>query len=157
MNGKALEALNEAEAMYPGIFDKHKSVSFVLQTQHFIELVKANKSEEAILYGRKVLKNSYNDKSCKQIQQICTLLCYPDPFNCPLSYLVEPAYAESVVDQLNKAILDYTIVDKKVCEKSNLETLLNHLEVLRKELRSSNNNIGKIFSVKEFMKNPECI
>lgn len=157
MNGQPLEALKQTEIMYPGIFEKHKNISFMLQTQHFIELVKTNKSEEAIIYGRKVLKNSYNDSSCKYIQQICTLLCYPDPFNCPLSYLVEPVHAESVVDELNKAILEYTILEKNVWERSNLETLLKHLEELRKELRSSNNNIGKIFSVKEFMKNSECI
>jgi hypothetical protein len=135
-----------------------RNAFFHLTVQQFIELVREEKSMEAIELAQTSLKQFHDqsDEQDKFLLDVTALLAYPDPKTSPVGHLLTTSQRETVADIINTAMLEHnaslssTMVQKPRNSKSVLEKLLVQLCRVQAEIRRRNDNKGEIFKLEHY-------
>ena len=135
-----------------------RNAFFHLTVQQFIELVREEKSMEAIELAQTSLKQFHDqsDEQDKFLLDVTALLAYPDPKTSPVGHLLTTSQRETVADIINTAMLEHnaslssTVVQKPRNSKSVLEKLLVQLCRVQAEIRRRNDNKGEIFKLEHY-------
>ncbi|KAM7519218.1 hypothetical protein LguiB_018180 [Lonicera macranthoides] len=148
-SGKINDAFDKLRQWHPQIFkDDTSAICFMLHCQKFIELVRVEKLEEAVAYGRIEFEKFFKLAEYDDLVKDCAaLLAYEQPQKSPVGYLLEESQREVVADAVNAVIL-LTNPDKKntqACVHSHLERLLRQLSACFLERRSLNGDQGEAF------------
>jgi hypothetical protein len=155
INGNILNAISLVKDLYPEILNI-SNVSFFLHTQHYVELIRNMQQTEALIYAKKYLNpfsegnydgdsgvasnrndsngfnsiingaanNHYNNE---ELRNILALIAYGDPFNGPLSYILDLKRRSEVAKCVNAAII---FVQADI-QNPPLETLVKQLSVVK--------------------------
>mmetsp|Transcript_35278 Transcript_35278/g.110231 ORF Transcript_35278/g.110231 Transcript_35278/m.110231 type:complete len:249 (-) Transcript_35278:1005-1751(-) len=146
---KAEEAIRER---FPSLLESKRRAKAFINGQKFIEMLLAERQEDAIMFARenlaKVLHESSTDvhmADCPEekqgrpptseivsyLEEVIGLLAYEDPANSPLSHLLSSEHRKKVADVVNTAILEH----ENVGSRSELEVLLKQLVACQDTLR----------------------
>lgn len=129
--GKIDDAFNKLREWYPQVFkDDSSAICFMIHCQKFIELVRVDKLEEAVAYGRVEFEKFFKLEELGDLLKDCAaLLAYEKPQDSPVGYLLEDSQREVVADAVNAAILmtNPEIKNSQECLHSQLEKLLRQL------------------------------
>ncbi|XP_076897367.1 ran-binding protein M homolog [Bidens hawaiensis] len=158
-DGKIDAAFAKLQEWYPQtVEDDTSAICFMLHCQKFIELVRGERLEEAVDYGRTQLKKFHSLKHCQDLVKDCgALLAYEDPKKSWVGYLLEEWQRENVADAVNAIILSTNpeVEDRWRCLHSYLERLLRQLSACCFEKRVLNGNEGEVFHLRRLLaKNP---
>lgn len=82
-------------------------VSFMIDSQYFIELVRSHRQTDALLFGQEVLQKylRFDSPFAAMMRDISSLLAYQHPENSPLSSLLNQERRETVASIINSAIM----------------------------------------------------
>eukprot|EP00357_Protocruzia_adherens_P037239 CAMPEP_0115017742 /NCGR_PEP_ID=MMETSP0216-20121206/28324_1 /TAXON_ID=223996 /ORGANISM="Protocruzia adherens, Strain Boccale" /LENGTH=234 /DNA_ID=CAMNT_0002388669 /DNA_START=61 /DNA_END=765 /DNA_ORIENTATION=- len=118
-------AIDLVNNLNPEVLDKNSGLYFSLEQQKFIELLKADKQEEALLFAQESLaqKAEENPEFLPELEKTMCLLGFNELSQSPMSHLVENSQRQKVASELNAAILDSFCLQKD----SILPTLLKLL------------------------------
>lgn len=148
-SGEIGDAFTKLREWYPQIVqDGTSAICFLLHCQNFIELVRAGKLEEAVLYGRTEFEKFYKLGDYDDLVKDCAaLLAYEQPQKSSVGYLLGDSQREVVADAVNAMILSMnpSVKDSKDCLHSCLERLLRQLNACFLEKRSLNGDQGEGF------------
>ena len=107
IDGDILLAMNELQKNHSNCLENRKDILFQLKYYRFIQMIQTESLEDTIMYGR----NNFpaNDPQVisnqKILEDIFSLLAYPDPTNSPVSYLFSSEFREKLAESVNGAIL----------------------------------------------------
>eukprot|EP01102_Stenamoeba_stenopodia_P002199 TRINITY_DN11980_c0_g1_i1.p1 TRINITY_DN11980_c0_g1~~TRINITY_DN11980_c0_g1_i1.p1 ORF type:complete len:423 (-),score=89.33 TRINITY_DN11980_c0_g1_i1:31-1299(-) len=107
--GQIDKAIKMIESLYPDLLQRNSAVIFSLKCQKFIEMIKTSPVEETMLFGQRELYPFYKERVQDRsfIDEVFSLLAYPDPERSPVSYLMDVKRRDAVMDIVNTAILEY--------------------------------------------------
>ena len=110
------------------------AASFLLHTQHFIELIRAGSQAEALFYGQNVLRRfgEVNGSLLETLRDVGALLAYENPHECPLSHLLSQDRRDHVAGVINSAIM----VSLREMARPSLETIVKQSTVAMNMLAS---------------------
>jgi len=139
--GKIEEAVLLTNKLYPELLTYDVQMSFYLQCQVFIELVRQRKTTQALKFAQDVLSVfGLKDKRFLDIlQEIVPLLAYDDPESSPIGTYMTERYREDIADRLNCAILAYL----KVSSNNSLHILMKQLTLVSDLLYNLNDSKSK--------------
>ncbi|KAI8891969.1 concanavalin A-like lectin/glucanase domain-containing protein [Globomyces pollinis-pini] len=144
LSGQVKEAVHTIESNFANFKQSFPIVYLQLKCLEFIEMIKQlfehkNDSQHMELDQQLTLKhlvqfgkslradyNHTNQNCLEAIEEICSLICYTDPFTSPLSYLLSPQIRQVIADSVNTALLKNQQLDPV----SPLEKLFRHSLVL---------------------------
>lgn len=155
-SGEIDEAFVKLRSWYPEIVQDDKSATcFLLHCQKFIELVRAGKLEEAVVYGRTQFEKFHSLPEFLCLLKDCAaLLAYEEPQNSAVGYLLEHSHREMVADNVNAMILSTNSAlnqPHSCCLHSYLERLLRQLSACYLERRSLNGDQGETFNLSKVL------
>lgn len=127
--GSIKEVIDAMIVVFPTVLQKHPDVLFKLMGQHFIELIRHRKMQEALEFAQKELRSfAKSDPAFENhFKEIFPLIAYEDPEASPLGECLSDAYKERVASSLNSAIL----VEKNLPAEASMEILIRYLTVAR--------------------------
>ncbi|KJE93196.1 hypothetical protein CAOG_04020 [Capsaspora owczarzaki ATCC 30864] len=118
--GDVENALAGCAVLYPGLFPQDKSkidrdtlrVLFLMQSQIYLELVRANDAVKAFellqnQLGEYAFLETHSTSYMEQLQDLAPLLAYSNPSSVPGGQLMNVQRRELVASALNTAILGY--------------------------------------------------
>eukprot|EP00051_Salpingoeca_urceolata_P001624 m.42554 g.42554 ORF g.42554 m.42554 type:complete len:413 (+) comp11555_c0_seq3:227-1465(+) len=114
--GKLAEAIAAVQQHYPTLLEKQPDLLFRLECQRFVELVSTQTAsgqqsdeglEQLMSFGRQLqaMCPADMDDGKQLLQEIFSLLAYPDPRVGPMAFVLDPARREPLAVALNSAIL----------------------------------------------------
>jgi len=142
--------MSELDRLYPSFLQKRKDILFKLLSQKFIEMIKRSPIEEAMIFGQTQLSEfaEQSEEYANILKDIFLLIAYTEPLECSNSYLLTSERRESIVNDLNCALLIY-------CNRPAtpvLEKVVRQSQVVLDEVVANNAGPGAIFvNVKEFI------
>ena len=111
MNGEIDKAISTIHTYHPECLKSREDILFQLKYYRFIQMILTDSPENTIKYGRENF--AYDDPQVIENQQILedifSLLAYPDPKNSPVSYLFSSSFREKLAKAINGAILGNTL------------------------------------------------
>lgn len=111
MNGKIDLAINALQQYHPECLEK-KEIQFQLKYHRFIQMIQFDTPDNTIQYGRQNF--SFNDPQVMEnqniLEDIFSLLAYPDPHKSPVAYLFSQKFREKLATAVNGAILGLFII-----------------------------------------------
>jgi hypothetical protein len=142
-DGQPDGAIDQVVDLNPEILEDRPDLLFRLKKQQFIELVSQGKSEDALEFAEQELAGRVDDDPAllQELESAMALLLFPDPFNNPLSYMLEPSYRKETADALNSAILSSETKDS-TCR---LPRLLSIMAWCQKECQKVSSNTCPVF------------
>jgi len=109
LDGQIDKATENIKKFYPVCLQSRKDIKFQLKYHRFIQMILTEPPETTILYGRKHF--SFDDpqviKNHAILEDVFSLLAYPDPRNSPISYLFSQQFREQLANAVNGAILEF--------------------------------------------------
>ena len=112
MNGEFDKAIDAVQVHYPEFLVNRKDIEFQLRYHRFIQMIQSATAEETIQYGRAHFV--YDDPQVIENQEILedvfSLLAYPEPENSPVSYLFSVSFRENLANVVNGAILGLSFI-----------------------------------------------
>jgi hypothetical protein len=107
VNGKIDEAINQINNINSEILEKNPSIHFELEKQKLIEIIKANKIEEAIAFAQNTLFpiTVNNPKLLSELEKIMSLLAYEDINNSPFKEVGKSDQLKKLSSIVNLQIL----------------------------------------------------
>eukprot|EP00005_Dracoamoeba_jomungandri_P003823 CAMPEP_0174256932 /NCGR_PEP_ID=MMETSP0439-20130205/6131_1 /TAXON_ID=0 /ORGANISM="Stereomyxa ramosa, Strain Chinc5" /LENGTH=227 /DNA_ID=CAMNT_0015339785 /DNA_START=17 /DNA_END=700 /DNA_ORIENTATION=- len=123
--GEILDAIKLTNELFPGVLEQNQEVRFKLLCQHFIELIRERKNQEALAFAQQELNCNCAENQKKALQNIFPLIAYENPETSPIGGCLSEVHREGVVNSLNSAILE----SKNLPKEPSLELLLRHLTV----------------------------
>jgi len=142
MSGEIVKGIELTQLHYPNVLQKNQKLMFLLRCAIFVELVRKGSAskdtdwlDEAMSVGQKLqdMYGSTNDEEQKaKLEMTFSLLAYSNPFNSPVSHLLDISARDSVASALNSAIL----VDQNESAIPALERVVNQSVVLLQELKN---------------------
>ncbi|KAK9049931.1 hypothetical protein SSX86_007556 [Deinandra increscens subsp. villosa] len=159
-DGEIDAAFSNLHQWYPKTVEEDTSaISLMLHCQKFIELVRAERLEEAMDYGRTRFEKFYSFTQYEDLVKDCAaLLAYEEPKKSSVGYLLGEWQRENVADAVNAMILSTNpeMKDHRSCLHSYLERLLRQLTACFLEKRLLNGNQGEAFHLRRVLlaKNP---
>eukprot|EP00316_Scyphosphaera_apsteinii_P012463 CAMPEP_0119320514 /NCGR_PEP_ID=MMETSP1333-20130426/52684_1 /TAXON_ID=418940 /ORGANISM="Scyphosphaera apsteinii, Strain RCC1455" /LENGTH=424 /DNA_ID=CAMNT_0007327253 /DNA_START=169 /DNA_END=1443 /DNA_ORIENTATION=+ len=150
LDGDICGARELCDRCYPHAMERNPNVTFLLHTQAFIELIRAQQPLEAVTYAQTHLAQyrSHMEASFPGLlQDAVALLAYDDPIrdDVPIRYLMRQEQRELVADALNSAVLA-ECGEESTCA---LERMLRQLVAVHHTLRDSNLGFGDSFRLCE--------
>jgi hypothetical protein len=140
MKGEIGVVINILQHSFPALFSQRDSLSIpTLFVLRFVELVLENKQALALEFARSsLIRFRYHripsaDGSSFQVRYVMGLLCYAEPENSPLNFLMTLEQRVITADLVNSALL----------ELSHIETV-TILEVLMKQLIASQTTLREL-------------
>ncbi|KAI8619023.1 CTLH/CRA C-terminal to lish motif domain-containing protein [Chytriomyces sp. MP71] len=134
MAGRIADAIAATNAAFPealaGATPDSVAVCFMLQTQQFIELVRASSaSTDALRFAQDELgQYGYlNPKYFDTLQDIVALIAYTDPYKSPVAHYLSHQRREEVATSLN----GFLLAQQNLPAETSLERLVRQATVLR--------------------------
>jgi len=153
LRGEIDEALKFILEYFPDI-NRYLDAMFSIHCQQFIELVKHRKLDDSIRFAQQMLSGFQFQLSPSQsslLQEALGLLAYEDPFNSPVSYLLQLQQRESVADLVNGYILLLELKGETQPSQSVLEILLRQLVVAQEISRERSGGVGEEFHLDTYI------
>ncbi|KAK6634209.1 Glucose-induced degradation protein 8-B [Polyplax serrata] len=119
-------AIQEATAMvnelHPELLDSDRYLYFHLQQLHLIELIRANKLEEALHFAQEQLSEAgeSDPNALAELERTLALLAFEEPLSSPFSDLLQPTHRQKIASELNAAILKMENRESTTPKLSNL-------------------------------------
>ncbi|GLV41372.1 Houki [Carabus blaptoides fortunei] len=106
-NGRIQEATALVNQLHPELLDNDRYLYFHLQQLHLIELIRADRVEEALAFAQSHLSEAgESDPSVlNELERTLALLAFEDPSASPFGDLLQPAHRQKVASEVNAAIL----------------------------------------------------
>jgi len=105
--GKITEAVELLNQLNPEILEKNEMLAFQLRQQQLIELIRAGETDTALQYAADNLAEQASTKPelLKELEETMSLLCFENPAESPLDFLLWDTQREAVADMANAAVL----------------------------------------------------
>nr|XP_002127838.1 glucose-induced degradation protein 8 homolog [Ciona intestinalis] len=102
----AVSMINE---MHPELLDNNRILLFYLQLQHLIELIRAEKMEDALEFAQTQLSERGEDspECLSDMERALALLVFDKPEESPFADLLLQSQRHKVWSRVNAAIMDY--------------------------------------------------
>ena len=101
--GEIKEAEKIINGAYPELLDDDHMLHFSLQIQHLIELIRASKIEEAVLFSQDDIVEKGDYPECHpELERAMGLMAYEKPEKSPFSDLLKPTYRLKVWTSVNE-------------------------------------------------------
>ncbi|KAA8495423.1 Ran-binding protein 10 [Porphyridium purpureum] len=151
LDGQIPEAIRAMSELEPAILEADSRIMFDLKCQHFVEMVRGRTvpTSNLIEFGRTELA-SFRDRGDYQderLKEVFSLLAYPDPTDCPVSYLLHTKRREPVASSLNVALL----TAQKRARSSILERAVSQIVIAQSEFSSKNTGSLALVSMRDFL------
>ena len=106
-DGNSDQAIEQVSDLNPQILEEHPELLFRLKKQHFIELVREGKMEEALQFAEEELAHRVenNHQLLQELEESMTLLMFESPEASPMARLMKLGHREKTASELNAAIL----------------------------------------------------
>jgi hypothetical protein len=106
-DGNPAEAIDQVVDVNPEIVEERPELLFRLKKQEFIELVKQNRTDDALQFAEKELARRVEGEEglLRELESAMALLMFEDPINSPLGHYLGDAYRQETADLLNASIL----------------------------------------------------
>eukprot|EP00775_Hariotina_reticulata_P006104 gene6104-6342_t len=106
-SGQVEEAIDKVNDLNPEILEEQHSLYFHLQQQRLIELIRQNKTEEALAFAQEYLAphGEENDAFLEELERTVALLAFADAKASPVGELMDVAQRQKTASELNAAIL----------------------------------------------------
>eukprot|EP00172_Hildenbrandia_rubra_P001386 Plantae.Rhodophyta-Hildenbrandia_rubra.ctg19277.p1 GENE.Plantae.Rhodophyta-Hildenbrandia_rubra.ctg19277~~Plantae.Rhodophyta-Hildenbrandia_rubra.ctg19277.p1 ORF type:complete len:486 (+),score=103.47 Plantae.Rhodophyta-Hildenbrandia_rubra.ctg19277:93-1460(+) len=144
-------ALEQVEEYYPDLLVDPSEIAFLLKTQKFLEMIRAKRDlTETLKYGQQslgVYRTEMKKKYAVSLQDILSLVAYPDPSEHPQRELLEQERRETVAEELNAAILNW----QSRPSRSILECVMQQTRLLLIEHRRSSNGAMSLLTFDDFV------
>lgn len=105
--GDVKTALVRAYTLSPELMSQSPELGFYVHQQQLIELIRADRIEEAILFAQEELgpKAELSAPLLAELERTMLLLAYPDLTQCPERELLSQAQRQRTASRLNAAVL----------------------------------------------------
>lgn len=105
--GSISSAISQLNTLNPDILEQKQELSYALQQQKLIEYIRNNDIESALQFARNELapRAAYNPQFLSSMENVMSLLAFPDIHHAPMSYLVSPHQRTALANMCNEAIL----------------------------------------------------
>lgn len=106
-SGNVEEAIEKVNDLNPEILDTNPQLSFHLQQQRLIELIRNGKVDEALDFAQEELapRGEENETFLEELERTVALLAFEDASNCPVGYLLDMSQRLKTASEVNAAIL----------------------------------------------------
>ncbi|KAK9831983.1 hypothetical protein WJX81_005914 [Elliptochloris bilobata] len=105
--GNVEEAIERVNDLNPEILEEKHQLSFHLQQQRLIELVREGRTEEALEFAQEYLapRGEEHPAFLGELERTVALLAFEDARSCPVADLMDIAQRQKTASELNAAIL----------------------------------------------------
>uniref|UniRef100_A0A7S3V0W9 B30.2/SPRY domain-containing protein n=1 Tax=Aplanochytrium stocchinoi TaxID=215587 RepID=A0A7S3V0W9_9STRA len=149
VNGKPLRALEMINKHFPDLEKDYKGDAFIhLYCQHFIELMRDDKVEDAVEYAREELSKyaNSNPEHMQLVSPILGLIAFRNADESPVARFLKPERKLFVADTINLVILESMFEESK---RSKLENCVINLAASKFIKKYSLGGRGPKFSVEK--------
>ncbi|KAK9803664.1 hypothetical protein WJX72_009435 [[Myrmecia] bisecta] len=114
-SGNVEEAIERVNDLNPEILEEKHQLSFHLQQQRLIELIRQGKTEEALEFAQEYLapRGEENPEFLEELERTVALLAFEDTKNSPVADLMDIAQRQKTASELNAAILSSQCQEKE--------------------------------------------
>ena len=135
--GDVQTALARAHALSPELLSQSPELGFHINQQQLIELIRADRIEEAIAFAQVELgpKAELSAPLLAELERTMLLLAYPDLSQCPERELLSQAQRQRTASRLNAAVLSSLEQEKEATLPMLFRHLLSEHEALRQRHR----------------------
>lgn len=148
MTGDSGRAMEAAEELCYGIFERNTSIAFSLKSQILCEMIQAKRDEEAMKYGRDELMKSCKTAEDKALlEKVLTLFAYNEPESSPYGYMLGTSYKNELAASLARCLRKE--LGKR--EVSTLEDIYRHSSVIQDLLHYMDDPAARLIHVKKFV------
>lgn len=102
--GRIEEATHLVNQLHPDLLGSEIYLFFHLQQLQLIELIRAGKVEEALVFAQSKLSES-GEEIRFELERTLALLAFEKPQESPFADLLEQSYRQKIASELNSAIL----------------------------------------------------
>lgn len=102
--GRIEEATHLVNQLHPDLLSSEFYLFFHLQQLQLIELIRAGKVEEALVFAQSKLSES-GEEIRFELERTLALLAFEKPQESPFADLLEQSYRQKIASELNAAIL----------------------------------------------------
>ncbi|KAI8909587.1 CTLH/CRA C-terminal to lish motif domain-containing protein, partial [Gorgonomyces haynaldii] len=133
LEGKLSEAVEFFDEHFVDSLETEKEILFALKCQLFIELIKTD-TAQALEFAQKDLGQFANvsQKTDDLLQDVLSLIAYPDPQQSPVAHLLTQERREQVADEVNEYIIRSFGLSQQTC----VEKIARQATVVRSALHS---------------------
>uniref|UniRef100_A0A2M4AHF8 Putative lish motif-containing protein n=2 Tax=Nyssorhynchus TaxID=44543 RepID=A0A2M4AHF8_9DIPT len=126
-NGYVQEATHLVNQLHPELLDNDRYLYFHLQQLHLIELIRAEKIEEALTFAQtQISEAGENDPAVlDEVERTLALLAFEKPHHSPFADLLEQTHRQKIASELNAAIL------KMELQEQSSPRMINILKLIR--------------------------
>ncbi|RKO96258.1 hypothetical protein CXG81DRAFT_850, partial [Caulochytrium protostelioides] len=105
--GRIDDAIAQVNDLDPEILDANTMLSFRLQQQKLIEMIREGRVADAIAYAQEELapRGESNPACLRETEKTMALLAFEDAVHSPVGYLLSPQQRQNTASELNAAIL----------------------------------------------------
>ncbi|KAJ3299636.1 hypothetical protein HK104_007977 [Borealophlyctis nickersoniae] len=119
---------------YPTVLATNPSLCTRFGCQAVVEMIRRGvDGEECVQRLRRCMGGVEDEESEELVEAVCTLLAYPHPHTSPPSYLLDPAFRDTLSDHVNRGIISLATGTPETT--SNLGTLIRQCVCVQRELR----------------------
>jgi hypothetical protein len=114
-SGQVEEAIDKVNDLNPEILEEQHQLSFHLQQQQLIELIRAGKLEEALEFAQEYLAPQAQEcpEFLEELERTVSLLAFDNVKDSPVSDLLDIAQRQKTATELNAAILSSQCQEKE--------------------------------------------
>lgn len=135
LNGDVMAGITVAEGLLGGsLAGKFPMMNLRLLCQHFVELVRARKTIEALSFAQREIAplGKVNPEGLPLLQSYLPLLAYQNPELSPVFELVDKRHRESLASELNDCVFGF--LERREGRESELERLMRQLSAVMRRL-----------------------
>ncbi|EIE21641.1 hypothetical protein COCSUDRAFT_33734 [Coccomyxa subellipsoidea C-169] len=106
-SGNVEEAIERVNDLNPEILEEKQQLSFHLQQQRLIELIRQGKTEDALEFAQEYLapRGEENPAFLEELERTMALLAFEDTRSSPVADLMDISQRQKTASELNAAIL----------------------------------------------------
>lgn len=106
-SGNVEEAIERVNDLNPEILEEKQQLSFHLQQQRLIELIRQGKTEDALEFAQEYLapRGEENPALLEELERTMALLAFEDTRSSPVADLMDISQRQKTASELNAAIL----------------------------------------------------
>ncbi|XP_022655495.1 glucose-induced degradation protein 8 homolog [Varroa jacobsoni] len=106
--GRILEARRLLDELHPRLLSTDRQLLFRIQQQQLIELIRENRTEEALEFAQQELAPRVEEASAPlgEMERTLALLAFDNPASSPFGELLHVSHRQKVASEVNAAILE---------------------------------------------------
>ncbi|OQR76379.1 protein C20orf11-like [Tropilaelaps mercedesae] len=106
--GRILDARRLLDDLHPRLLSTDRQLLFRIQQQQLIELIRENRTEEALEFAQQELAPRVEESSAPlvEMERTLALLAFDNPVSSPFGELLHVSHRQKVASEVNAAILE---------------------------------------------------